>query len=381
MRLLRLISMILVLVLTEGVDMCHAKDFVVVIDPGHGGKDAGACGIKTNEKSINLNVAKKLRKMLLDEMDDVRVEMTRDDDRFITLQNRADFANHKHADIFISIHANSVSKKNRSFSTINGSAVYTLGLDRSDTNLAVAMRENEVMKLEQDYSTTYQGFDPSSTESYIAFEMMQHKNMDQSIALAEEVQNQLVHYAGRKNNGVRQAPFWVLVRSSMPSILVELDFICNPEMESFMASDKGSTRLARAIFNGVARYRKTSSGGGVSAGKSEGKGKKAKIKDSEGATDNGGGSEASASAAPDNSQAQNDDIVYRIQFLVTPRPLPSGDKRFKGLNPESYRDGGSVKYTVGRYSSSREAARELPEIKKKFPDAFIIKTRNGQRIK
>ena len=208
-----------------------AKDFTVVIDPGHGGKDAGALGTRTNEKTINLKVALKLKEMLEKEMDDTKVEMTRSTDVFVPLQKRADFANNKHADIFVSIHANSISSKSPMHRKINGAAVYTLGLDRSDTNLSVAMRENEVMKLEANYSTTYQGFDPSSTESYIAFEMMQHKNMDQSIALAEAVQNQLVRTAGRKNNGVRQAPFWVLVRTSMPSILVELDFICNPTID------------------------------------------------------------------------------------------------------------------------------------------------------
>ena len=211
-------TIVYILLLLSIAPIAEAKDFVIVIDPGHGGKDAGALGMRTNEKSINLNVALKLKRMLERDMDDVKVLMTRDSDRFIPLQKRADFANRKHADIFISIHANSISSKSPAHRRINGAAVYTLGLDRSDTNLSVAMRENEVMKLESDYSTTYEGFDPSSTESYIAFEMMQHKNMDQSIALAEAVQNQLVRTAGRKNNGVRQAPFWVLVRTSHPSL-------------------------------------------------------------------------------------------------------------------------------------------------------------------
>ena len=140
-------------------------------------------------------------------MNDVNVIMTRSNDTFVTLQGRADMANRKHADIFISIHANSVDKKSPMFTSVNGAAVYTLGLQRSETNLSVAMRENAVMKLEPDYSTTYEGFDPSSAESYIAFEMMQHTNLDQSIELAEAVQNQLVRTAGRKNNGVRRAPF------------------------------------------------------------------------------------------------------------------------------------------------------------------------------
>lgn len=347
-----------------------AKDFVVVIDPGHGGRDAGALGLRTNEKSVNLKVALKLKEMLESDMDGVKVEMTRSTDRFIPLQKRADFANSKHADIFISIHANSISKKSPTHRTINGSAVYTLGLDRSDTNLSVAMRENEVMKLEPDYSTTYQGFDPSSTESYIAFEMMQHKNMDQSIALAEAVQNQLVRTAGRKNNGVRQAPFWVLVRTSMPSILVELDFICNPTMETFMSSDKGSTKLARAIYNGIERYRKSSTHSAVTAPTRRHKPvNRPEVKEEE--------PETVSNAKDDDSK-----IVYKIQFLTSPKVIPASDRRFKGIKEiDSYRENGMIKYTSGSYSSVSQASGDLKKIKKKYPDAFVIKTRGGKRVK
>ena len=364
MHLLRLITLVLCLVGFAGEQILYAKEFVIVLDPGHGGKDGGALGRKTNEKTVNLQVATKLRKMLNDNMNDVKVVMTRDDDRFIPLQKRADCANRHHADIFVSIHANSVDKKSKNHLTIHGAAVYTLGLDRSDTNLAVAMRENEVMKLEQDYTTTYHGFDPSSTESYIAFEMLQHKNMDQSISLAEAVQDQLVRYAGRKNNGVKQAPFWVLVRTGMPSILVELDFICNPEMENFMASERGSTKLAQAIYNGISKYR------GYTSGKSR---TNTTQSDSDAIT------ETNVSAKSENDTSSS--IIYRIQFLTTPRPIPSGDKRLKGIVAEYYKDSGMFKYTTGAYSSAKEASNDLKKIKKNFPDAFVIKTINGQRIK
>ncbi|MCM1050343.1 MAG: N-acetylmuramoyl-L-alanine amidase [Paenibacillus sp.] len=355
----------------------QAKDYVVVIDPGHGGKDAGALGARTNEKTVNLKVARKLQKMLQDGMDDVKVVMTRDDDRFIPLQRRADIANGKHADIFISIHANSISKKSPMHKRINGAAVYTLGLDKSDTNLSVAMRENEVMKMEDDYTSTYQGFDPSSTESYIAFEMMQHKNMDQSIALAEAVQNQLVRHAGRKNNGVRQAPFWVLVRTSMPAILVELDFICNPAMETFMSSDAGSTKLARAIYNGVERYRTTSSSRATTKSNPRPHpASKARPEPEETVPDGTPVTKAETNGEKDR------DIVYKIQFLTAPKAIRKGDARFKKLSPvDSYKDGGMIKYTYGAYYSMAEANRELKKVKKKFPDAFVIKTRNGKRVK
>lgn len=355
-----------------------AKEFTVVIDPGHGGKDAGALGARTNEKSINLTVALKLKDMLEKDMADAKVEMTRSTDRFVALQKRADFANNKHADIFISIHANSISSKSPMHSKVNGASVYTLGLDRSDTNLSVAMRENEVMKLESDYSTTYQGFDPSSTESYIAFEMMQHKNMDQSIALAEAVQNQLVRTAGRKNNGVRQAPFWVLVRTSMPSILVELDFICNPTMETFMASESGSTKLARAIYNGIERYRNAS---GATSKKYPAH--KHAVKSQPAPTTEPEPDVTEQTPAPKTAAvSSSSEIIYKIQFLTSPTALKQGDKKFKGLKDiDSYRDGGSVKYTYGSYPSVNAAASDLKKVKAKFPDAFVIKTRDGKRIK
>lgn len=371
------IYIILCILLLCTVSDAMAKDFTVVIDPGHGGKDAGALGLRTNEKSINLNVALKLKEMLEKEMDDTKVEMTRSTDRFVALQKRADFANNKHADIFISIHANSISSKSPMHRKINGASVYTLGLDRSDTNLSVAMRENEVIKLESDYSTTYQGFDPSSTESYIAFEMMQHKNMDQSIALAEAVQNQLVRTAGRKNNGVRQAPFWVLVRTSMPSILVELDFICNPAMEKFMASEDGSDKLARAIYHGIERYRNSS---GASSKKFPAHKHAKKHQTQEAVSE-------PASASGEKHEATTDvnntsEIIYKIQFLTSPTQLKKNDKKLKDIKDfDSYRDGNSVKYTYGSYPSVKAAASDLKKIKVKFPDAFVIKTRDGKRIK
>lgn len=380
MRLAKAILSIFILVALPLVAYsADGKEFVIVIDPGHGGKDAGALGRKTNEKTVNLEVAKRLSKLISSKMSDAKVYMTRESDYFVPLQGRADFANGKHADIFISIHANSVDAKSPMRNQVNGAAVYTLGLKRSDTNLSVAMRENAVMKLEPDYTTTYQGFDPSSAESYIIFEMMQHKNLDQSISLAEYVQNQLVRTAGRKNNGVRQAPFWVLVRTSMPAILVELDFICNPTMERFMASSDGQDKLARAIYNGIEKYRKSTS----TPAKKE---KNASKRDNKDRT-------TEQTAVPSRSKVveeqeakvasnSTNELIYKIQFLTASKKLAKGDKRLKGLSPvDYYTDGNILKYTFGEFDSLQEANRELKKVKAKFPDAFVIKTRDGKRIK
>ncbi|MCM1356809.1 MAG: N-acetylmuramoyl-L-alanine amidase [Staphylococcus sp.] len=377
----RIIKTLLFIILFPGVALTAAdKDFIIMLDPGHGGKDAGALGRRTNEKTINLAVGKKLRDLIKKNMPDAQVEMTRDADFFVTLQGRSTMANRKQADIFISIHANSIDKKSPMHSTINGAAVYTLGLNKSETNLGIAMRENAVMKLEQDYTTTYQGFDPSSTESYIAFEMMQHSNMDQSITLAEAVQNELVRTAGRKNNGVRQAPFWVLVGTSMPAILVELDFICNPAMEKYMASEKGQDRLALAIYRGIEKYRKVKPKAKVEPTMSE-------VREAERRTaeKNAAKTEAKTRSAQQDRATDvnsNEEIVYKIQFLTASTPLKKNDARLKKLSPvDYYKDGGTVKYTYGSYSSMAEANADLKNVKKKFKDAFVIKTRGGRRIK
>ncbi len=335
------------------------KNFTVIIDAGHGGHDSGAPGSFTNEKSINLAVALELQKLLKSDKD-INVVLTRQTDRFVTLQGRADMANRADGDLFISIHTNSVDKKAKNRSTVHGAAVYTLGLDKSNDNLAVAMRENSVMKLENDYSTTYQGFDPTSAESYIIFEMSQNRHMRQSLQAARYVVEELAATAGRKNNGVRQANFWVLLKTAMPAMLVELDFICNPNEEKFMASASGQRRLAEAIYNGVKTYRaKTSAKQGPEPD--------------------------TVRLSPNHAASKNkndSEVVYKIQFLTIPKKLPEGSREFKGLSPvESYFDRGMRKYTFGSYQSTSDAAADLKKVKALFPDAFIIKTRGGERIK
>lgn len=384
MSLTRIIKLLIVIMLMPVIAYAGPdREFVVMIDPGHGGKDAGARGRRTNEKTINLAVAKKLRNLIDSKMKNARVEMTRDGDYFVTLKGRPDMANRKHADIFVSIHANSIDRKSPLHNTIHGAAVYTLGLRKSDTNLSLAMRENEVIKLEPDYSTTYEGFDPSSAESYIAFEMMQHSNMDQSIALAEAVQNELVRTAGRKNNGVRQEPFWVLVGTTMPAILVELDYICNPAMEKFMASEKGQDKLALAIYRGIERYRRNT----LKAPADKTIPTTRDIRRAEEKTA-GHEKEKEAEAADIERDRQasaatgKDGIIYKIQFLTVPSKLGKKDSRLKGLSPvDFYKDGKLYKYTYGSYSSMQEAMREIKKVRKSFPDAFVIKTRDGKRIK
>lgn len=229
------------------------KKFTVVIDAGHGGKDIGATDNGVMEKNINLQVARQLESLIKKKLKNTKVVMTRDDDTYLTLQQRADKANKAQGDIFISIHTNSVDKKNPNRKTVAGSSVYTLGLHKDENNLEVARRENSVIELEKNYQQNYSGFDPQKDESYIIFEMAQKKNLSQSIKFAENVEKELVK-SGRKDRGVHQAGFWVLWATSMPSVLVELDFICNPESAKYISSEKGAKEMAEAIFNAVKAY-------------------------------------------------------------------------------------------------------------------------------
>ncbi len=227
------------------------RSFTLVIDAGHGGHDAGAVGSFSKEKNINLRVALAFGKLVEDNCEDVHVVYTRKTDVFIPLQRRADIANNQKADLFISIHTNALPDGRIAY----GSETYTLGMARANANLAVAKRENSVITLENDYKTTYQGFDPSKAESYVIFEFMQDKHMKQSVDLADCIQRQYKQ-AGRPNKGVHQAGFLVLRNTSMPSVLTELGFITTPAEETYLNSSEGIDALSRSIYNGFLAYRR-----------------------------------------------------------------------------------------------------------------------------
>lgn len=231
--------------------------FTLVIDAGHGGHDHGAIDNGAREKDINLGVAKKLEALVKKKLKNVKVVMTRDDDTFISLQKRADIANRNRGNLFVSIHTNSVDKSNPNRKSVSGASVYALGPQKDANNLKVAQRENSVIELEDNYHQKYSGFDPSKDESYIIFEMAQKKNLGQSLRFADKAQKELVKTASRKDRGVKQAGFWVLWATSMPAVLVELDFICNPTQAAYMKSDAGQEKLAEALLNALKNYIET----------------------------------------------------------------------------------------------------------------------------
>ncbi|MCM1071218.1 MAG: N-acetylmuramoyl-L-alanine amidase [[Clostridium] fimetarium] len=372
----------------SGAHECAARDFVVVLDPGHGGKDFGAVGKITNEKTIVLDVAKILGSLIDKNLGErVNTVFTRKTDVFIPLSERAAIANKAQADLFISIHVNSVDKRNRNRTTIHGCQVYTLGLHKTAENLAVAKRENAVMELEADHSVKYAGFDPNSLESDIIFELSQNKRLDQSIEFADAVHSELCDGAGRAPKGVRQAGFWVLWATSMPSVLVELDFICNPDSERYLNSDSGKRALAASIYNAFCSYLNTY-GESVTGDRMP-----AAKRVSTGGKERDAAPALKRSAAPPprevcpEEQAPAEAIPadgpteWRVQILATGSPLPAGSPQLKGLKDVSYyKEGGMLKYTAGSYGSAKEARKALGKVRKKFPEAFIVVMRGGKRV-
>lgn len=331
----------------------QAKPFTVVLDPGHGGKDPGACGKTSYEKNIVLSVAQKVGKKLTDTYGkDIKVIYTRNSDVFIELERRARIANDAHADIFVSIHTDAVDR-----STVYGASTFTMGMSKESSNLEVAKRENSVMLLEDNFEERYAGFDPSSVESYIIFELMQDINMENSISLAKNIQNNFISKK-RHNRGVRQAPYWVLHRTSMPSVLVELGFISNPEEERYMKSAKGQEELSDCIYQAICKYKR--------------------------ACDNkssGMQTMLEPSSVADVSEASNQALSYRVQILVSKSELKHNDRQFKKLNDVSYyKDKSLYKYTSGIFATEAEAQAHRRSIKNLFPDAFVVAIKDGKRI-
>lgn len=347
-----------------GIDRAFAKDFVVVIDAGHGGHDPGAIGRISKEKNINLKVALKLGKQIRQNCPDVKVVYTRDRDVFIPLNRRAEIANNAKADLFISIHTNSVAKG----ASVKGASTWTLGLAKSEANLEVAKRENSVILYEDDYKTRYAGFNPNSAESYIIFEFMQDKYMEESVHLASLVQKQFKNTCKRVDRGVHQAGFLVLKASAMPSILVELGFISNREEERYLNSEEGSATLANGIYRAFLSYKRE---------------QELKRNGSSHTTlpEAAPASQQRPTAVPKGTTAERMEsgVIFKVQILTSPRPLTQNDKRLKGVKAEYYREDGLYKYVCGASANYDQVLRTKQGLSKKFKDAFIVAFKNGKK--
>lgn len=320
----------------------------LVIDAGHGGKDPGALGKNSREKDVVLAVALKTGRYIQEQFKDLKIIYTRDKDEFIELRKRASLANESGADVFISIHCNS-----NPSSLPFGAESYVMGLHKSVDNLETAKTENAAIYFEDDYATQYEGFDPKSDEDYIVLSMFQTASIDQSINLASKVQNQFSTRVGRKDRGVRQAGFWVLYKTTMPGILVELGFLSNQKEEEFLLSEEGQIYMASAIYRAFKDY-------------------KQEIDDSN--------NDLKPIKPVEKVVAKP--VFYRIQFASFKKEKPLSYRKFDGLNDlKMYEHDGQFKYTSGNFSSYDEAVHLKDELAKKgFEGIFIVAFRDEIRI-
>lgn len=403
--------------------MAASKKFTLVIDPGHGGKDHGAIGVYSREKDLTLKFGLAFGKLVEQRCPDVKVIYTRKTDVFIPLVTRAEIANKNHADLFISIHINALAGGRK----VRGVQTYTLGQGQNTgrkgiiKNLEVAKRENSVILLEENYQQTYQGFDPTSPESNIMFEFIQDVNMQKSVELAKYMQQHICAATGLKDMGAHQNNLAVLRLSSMPGCLLELGFISTPEEELFMNAPQAADMYARGIFNAFAQYKNRYYEGltvpykapkkvtptvpeivpQVYKQKEETKTKKAKRKseptpvlskkeekkvEETTTTDSRPVTETSkpeviAESRDDIPAPVNPDVpIFKVQILSSSRKIALNDEALKGLKGcEWYQEGTLWKYTYGSSTNYNEIRKLQKELTNRFPDAFIIAFKNGQR--
>ena len=379
--------------------------FTLVIDPGHGGKDAGALGAKSKEKNINLNVALAFGRYVERNCPDVKVIYTRKTDVFIPLNERANIANRNKADLFISVHTNALPNGK----VARGFEVYTLGMHRAADNLEVAKRENSAILVENDYKQHYEDFDPNSSESYIMFEFMQDKNMAKSVELAKMIQKDACETAQRVNKGVHQAGFLVLRATSMPSCLIELGFITSQDEENYLNSSAGIDALGKGIYKAFLRYKRKYHKGitvpyaadpteevnipSVVPPREENTAKQEKRKpakeqsvaavkqkqpEQEAQPRISGLMDTSENTAEVTSTTEP---VFKVQILASDRQLRLSDRQFKGeKNIFYFQEGNMYKYTIGASTSYSEIYQLRKKLLEKFPQAFIIAFKNDRKM-
>lgn len=334
-----------------GYAIKNDRKWVIVIDAGHGGKDPGAQGANSSEKHITLAIALKTGEYIEKNIKNATVIYTRKDDSFIEIRDRANIANKAKADLFVSIHANWAKSKN-----IMGTETFIMGLAKDQQNLEVAMKENSVILLEEDYTSNYEGFDPKSPESYIMFSLMQNIFQEQSTSLASKIQSQYADRVSRRDRGVKQAGFYVLFMTTMPSVLTETGFITHPAEEKFLNSEVGQDYLASAIYRACKEYI------------NEIDSKSSSLPDK----------------APDNDlltdiAAQTDEVIFMVQIAASSIKTGIEPSNFNGLKdimeiPSNER----YRYVSGRFKDYPEAAEHRKNLESFYPDAFVIAVKNNK---
>ena len=339
----------------------------VVLDAGHGGKDPGTVHGKYYEKDVTLNVALSLGKMINENYPDVKVIYTRSTDVYVTLNDRGKIANNAAADLFISIHVDAIDGTS---ATATGATTYVMGLDKQNSNLDVAMRENDVIVMEEDYTTTYEGYIPGSSESFIIFSLMQYAYQEQSMDFAEIVQNHYTRSTPMRDRGARQAPYLVLWNTSMPSVLTELGYMSHSEDRAFLVSQKGQQTMATALFNAFSEY------------KSKVEGRASTIFLTDGGNTTGTTAPTTTASKPtttttatSTTKSADSSVQYYVQISTLTEKVATNSSRFGSWRSQvSVKEFGprTFKYYVGPVATYSEAVTLQANARKDFKDAFAV---------
>ncbi len=355
----------------EAAGQDRLKLSTIVIDPGHGGHDPGCISAdrKTQEKAIALDIAQRLSRKIGESLPGVKTVLTRSDDRFVTLSGRADIANDLGADLFISVHVNAQAKG----TSANGYSIHCLGQssregnDLFSKNLDLIKRENSVILLEDDYKTRYQGFDPSDPQSYILFSLMQNAHLEHSLVFAEEVANAMKGGPIAHNRGVSQDPFWVLWRTTMPAVLVEVGFITNPNDLKALRSESDRDRIADNLLKAVKAFKKRYDSSTAATAAPE-------------RAANPAPAEQQPETKPESgTTAAPSGILYGVQVLATGKKMKPTDAFFRGYTPVEVRSGKLYKYILVPGDDLATVRKKKKELDKKFPGCFLV-SKDGETV-
>ena len=340
----------------------NSKIRTIVIDPGHGGKDSGTMGtkrFKIYEKHVALAVSLKLGDYIKNAFPNVDVVYTRDSDIFLELNERTELANNVNADLFISIHCDGFTN-----STPSGASVFVMGMSKLKANMDIAIRENSAIYMEDNYQQKYEGFDPKSAESYIVFSLMQNTHLNQSLKIAEEVEKEFSTKANRKSRGVKQAPFYVISRTNMPSILIECGFLTNFKEEEYLHSEIGQEYIASAIFRGFKAYKENFEGTTLEKESEE----PIAVK------------EDRVKTTTPKKEITIEKVVFKVQVGTYLKSMLN-DALFKEINAEQQVINGTFKYYVGNETDKSLVDKLKNQLKEKgFKGAFVVAFYKGERI-
>ncbi len=386
----------------------------IVIDPGHGGRDGGCSGHLSREKHVSLNIALMVGKTIQAYYPDIEVIFTRTKDVFVPLNKRAEIANKSNADLFISVHCNFIPNK----SSVDGSETYVLGLHRADDNLAVAKRENAAIFYEENYQENYDGYDPNSPEGHIILSMFQNAYLEQSISLANKIENNIAQDAVRKSRGVKQAGFLVLRKTTMPSVLVESGYLSNASDDQYLSTDYGQKQIAKAIFNAFAEYKSEVEGNlsgfnkkdqvvalapsyqPVAAPSKVYEPKMIKSTTRKAPVTNDQLKAKSlkpsliipskkeetkiVSVPVVTPQKNTQEVKFKVLLEVTDRFADTKQDKWRSLNYsiQVLKEGNTIKYLAIGFQSYEEASKAKNELRNTgFAEAFVVAYQNGKRIK